>query len=466
MKLKRSLSLIITGMMLLTSLNICVFADTESDTSTEVEYSGPQSIYYLDFESAEVGTTGVDYPGVSATDAHGTNYTATVMQDAGDTNKYLNVAMLAKSNARLNFEKKTTEAHVGADKYVIEYKIRPNLGAGGVIKPRAGGGTYGVLTAALYQGNIREYTTTGDNVIGSYTTGDHWYTFTIVYDADYVDSTGAPWVEGTSTGTKYYVRDVYLNGEKLNDEGIKHKVTSSETNFLTKSATMKHMLWLYNSASASYDLGYMRYYASADEFAAKLPEYSDTAVDSIDVWFNNIPVEADLLSKIEVVNASGTKVAGVESVSFNNETFDPGTDYAQSVNLAFDTDLVPGTSYKLKFNGVTDFAGNALNTELTFTTGESFEYGSFEFAGDNKTVSIDITKNISADKVYKLIIAGYEEYNGGLKMVSAAEKDITITSGTNTYTSNALDITGDYVKAFLWDDMKPVVTQGEKSITQ
>lgn len=445
-------------------------------TTTDIEnkaYVNPQSIYYYDFEDDAEGKTvdsngfysysGSSKVGIRTTEAANGTYTAA--KDAETENMYLAIRnSYPEDNSKLSRVLTQDSCTISdADKYIIEYKIRPNLGTNGAITSFEPDRGYGVPTVSMYRGDFYSVNNFSDesNKLGDGDTNvtyedGKWYTITAVYDGDYK----------TKDGSNYLVRDVYINGE-LAESGIESAYMANHTDFINGTGNMWTTINPYYGGAA--DIDYIRFYASANTFTVKVPETTDiVAGDGIEVQFNNIPLKADLLSKAVILDENGDEVCGIKGVTYNNN-FNLGETYAQSITLNFEEALDKNTTYTLKLNGVSDISGNKVYHSEQFTTGslDNYEYGSFAFAADNKTVSIDITKNVSESKKYKLIIAGYEEYNGGIKMLSAVEKEITIENGAKTYTSNEIDVTDcDYVKAFLWEDMKPVIMQDKKTITQ
>lgn len=434
--------------------------DLTFTTTSDIEnkdYVAPQEIYYQDFENITAGTitswtANSTIPGFYMTTQENT---AAVVSDSAVDRKYFKLTGIAGKYSAFQIYDTSATMPDNPDKYIVEYKIRPtNVYGSGSAVYSTYGGSYGLPTLGLYQYNFNTNTLDATTEVGTYENSE-WYTIHIVYDGE-VDDSGNT------------VRDIYINGV-LAKKDISQAGTS--LNFMTNgTGHMITTLAYLGRADGSLEVDYIKYYASADDFTVKVPETTDIATDiGIEVQFNNIPDIESLIANAVILDADGNEVCGIKDVTYNNN-FNPGKEYAQSLTLNFAEVLDKNKTYTLKLNGVKDISDNKVYHTENFTTAnvDSFEYSDFTFAEDSTTVSVSITKNVNASKDYTLIIAGYDGYSGGVKMVSVAEKKISTVKGTNvSYTSKAIDVTNcDYVRAFLWDGMKPVIIQGQKTIGQ
>lgn len=468
MKLKRGLSLITAGMMLLSSASSICFADDA--VVPEVSYTGPQSIYYIDFEDAAVQSyftdgsvdskDAVNLPGITANRCSGETEVKTESE-----NNYLSLKTTGKSDAQFErFVVSGQNSVTNADKYVIEYKVRPNLNGNYGIMMARPEASYGVANATFYKGSIRpsgtseSVSSSSGEYVMSYTNGQ-WYTVTVVYDGNYVDELGSVWTD-SSTGTKYTLRDIYINGELLKQNVKEAAIVKRadqgtfETDFIDQATVMRTAIVVYGvnaSQSQSADIDYIRYYASNDTFAAKLPQAGSSELNGIEVQFNNIPVKDDLKNKISVVDSEGNEVTTISSATINNN-FNPGTEYAQSVNLVFNTQLDPGSSYKLKFDGLTDFAGNTLSTELDFST-KALEVYADNFklmsGSQEQTTLADGTYNVSfnftnetSTALTPVIAAALYNSNGVLQSLTLKTASVPANSDEAPFTVENVTLSG------------------------
>ncbi len=413
-----------------------------SGAAADVPYAVSKNLLYKDYEDMALQTfsTTTEFKNaVGAYDIRTGN--ASQYSIAGDaSNKYIRMTYDGSTGMFWRMVVASGNLAKGAS-YVLEYRVRPNFSGSSYFDGRCDS-IWGVPVPRLTGGEIRIADGVTD-VIGSYENNE-WITITNVFHGSFYNV----------NGTDYFRRDTYINGVYADT----HDFATSA--YPTSAYVNPDNFWFSfrfagTAADQTVDIDYIKVTQLNDDLTLKIEDAENVAADKMNVKFNNVPNAAELLTKVSVEDAEGNTIAisGVEYVNNNNE----GTGYETSVNLVFAERLKGETPYTLVVSGLSDSVGNVLNTVKTFTTDSFIEYGALTEAAGK--ASITINNVTSTTRTYTLIYAGYERNNDdSVKMTVYTAKEISVVPGTQTYTTDAIDVSDcDYTQAYLWDGMTSVV---------
>ncbi len=224
-------------------------------------------------------------------------------------------------------------------------------------------------------------------------------------------------------------REIYLNGELMGTVSAVEGSINDEGGFIANYWKNKKYLWGYISVgfgNGGYmEMDYMKMYAPATSFDAKVVSDTETDPEGIQIKFNTRPLS---------VAATQVKVNGVMA---KNVIL---TDEANNIYT-----VVPGaplkgnTEYEIALNGIKSPLGKVLTESYSFTTKAMPEYEvAFNVTG-NGTVEVDgaAVTTVNVPHAEKLTFKAVPSENHHVASVTAGETELK-PSADNLYTMDCV----------------------------
>lgn len=229
----------------------------------------------------------------------------------------------------------------------------------------------------------------------------------------------------------------------------------------------------YSRATGSSGNEILNYYTSYAD--SNLRPYLELTVANAPEFSNVNIYDGDTISKHDATITGDVSVEGGEIVDVKMYINDVESDISVSYqNGSFEADLssLEKGEYSIYFEATDDNGASATTNEVTFNlTDNDYSIRNLRFENANGDVIKEVGNNISVTakcnvanasdsaKNVRLVIALYGSDNS-MKLVSVCDDPILVSSGndddfeaTLTFTSVS---TGDYVKAFLWNDFNDI----------